>query len=214
MSSALTKYTNLLKRLLPPGFAWENVKRHPFIVGLAGEFCRVGDRAADLLKEIDPNQTTELIEEWEALVGIPDECTPDTVLTLAERREQVIQKLAVQGNLSAAFYESVGALYGFDVTVENHLSFQVGRSTVRDDLTNYDDPRDIFTVGDHTVGQQLQVPGWLFYFNVEMPIAALTFFKVGINTVNTPLVVFGNELLECTYKRLKPAHSGITFTFV
>jgi len=213
MASALDKYVKLIRNLLPTGFAWENVRQHPFLTGIAGEFCRVGDRTEDLLREIDPNQTVELIEEWETTFGIPDECTPDTILTIEERRAQVIQKMATIGSLSAEFYEGIGALYGFDITVENHLSFQVGRSVVGDDLTNYDNPRDIFRVGQNTVGDQLQVPGWLHCFNAELPATAFETFKVGQNTVNQPLATFGNELLECVLRRLKPAHSCITFTF-
>jgi len=212
MSSSLQKYTSLIKNLLPQGLAWEQVRLHPLLAGIAGEFCRVGDRAIQLLKEIDPSQTDELFDDWEAMVGIPDECTPE-FRTQQERRDQIIQKLAVQSNLSASFYEEIGAFYGFDVTVTNHLSFQVGRSTVRDDLTNYDNPRDVFEAGQDQVGQRLQSPGWLFYFNVDLPASAVESFMVGQNTVGQPLVSFGNDLLQCTYYRLKPAHSGITFTF-
>jgi len=217
MAGTVEKYRKLIRNLLPQGFAWDRVREHPLLEGLAVEFCRVGDRAADLLREIDPNQTTELISDWETMLGIPDECTP-TGQSIVERREQIVQKLSVQSNLSIPFYEEIGAIFGFDVTVTNHLSFQVGRSTVRDDLTNYDSPRDVFKVGsglfgENTVGDKLQVPGWLHYFNIEMPISASEVFEVGQSQVGDKLVDFSNPLLECTYKRLKPAHAGVTFTF-
>ena len=219
MASTLQKYTRLVRNLLPQGFAWDNVRRHPLLEGIAGEFCRIGDRCEDLLSNIDPNQADELLEDWETLVGIPDECSgPAEDKTIEERRQQIVQKLVVQGSLSAAYYEQIGAELGFDVQVTNHLSFQVGRSTVVDDLTNYDPPRDTFQVGsglfgENVVGDQLQTPGWLHYFNVNMPLAASESFKVGESQVGQPLVEYGNELLQCTYKRLKPAHAGVTFTF-
>jgi len=210
---SIEKYVNLLKNLLPRGLAWEKVKEHALIRGLAVEFSRVGERAGDLEKEFDPNQALETIEDWERVVGLPDECTPDTVLTIEERRQQVIQKLAIQGNLSAKFYEEIAAVYGYDATATNYLSFQVGRSKVGDKLSNYFNPRSIFRVGQSHVGEQLKTWGWLHYFNVELPESTRTTFRVGENKVGDRLALFGNPRLECTYKRLKPAHSGITFTF-
>lgn len=212
MAGSLDKYRNLIKKLLPQGFAWDQVRLHPILEGFAGEFCRVGERISDLLREIFPQTSFELLEDWETALGIPDECTPDD-RTLDERRQQVIQKLATIGSLSASFYEDIGAFYGYDITVENHLAFQAGRSVAGDDLTNYEPPRNVFLAGEGVAGDQLKVPGWLHYFNAELPLAALEPFEAGQDTAGTPLVIFGNQLLQCTIKRLKPAHSGVTFTF-
>jgi len=214
MASNLVKYTQLLRNMLPQGIAWENVKNHPFVEGLSVEFCRVGDQAAVLLREIDPAQATdsELLNDWFTMVGLPDECTPDD-LTDQQKRDQIIQKLATIGSLSAPVYEGVGAFLGFDIKVTDHVPFRVGNQVVGDDLTNSDPPRSIFRVGESRVGSQLRTPGWLYFFNAELPLTANDPFKVGENRVGEELVQFGNELLECTIKKLKPAHTGVTFTF-
>ena len=213
-SSNLEKYTQLVRNMLPQGIAWENVKNHPMIEGLAAEFCRVGDKGAVLLQEIDPAQATagELLSDWFTMVGLPDECTPDD-LTDQDKRDQVIQKLATVGAINAAFYESVGLFFGFDITVTDHVPFRVGNQTVGDDLTNSLSLRKKLRVGEGTVGDQLSVDGWLYFFNAELPLTANNPFRVGEHTVGQELVQFGNELLECTLKKLKPAHTGITFTF-
>lgn len=212
MSLQVEKYVDLIAKLLPNGFAWINVKRNIFLQGLAVEFCRVSERIKDLLREIDPNQSFELLDDFEQALGIPDECTPEN-RTTEERRAQIIQKMATIGSLSAPFYEQLGSFYGFDITVTNHLAFQAGRSVSGDDLTNYEPPRSIFLSGVGVAGDQLQVPGWLHYFNAELPLTAFEPFEAGQDTAGTPLVEYGNELLQCTLKRLKPAHAGITFTF-
>ncbi len=67
------EYEQLLYRLLPPGPAWEG--EIPLIEGLAPSLTRVHQRADALMKEIDPAQTTELIDRYETVYGLPDSCT-------------------------------------------------------------------------------------------------------------------------------------------
>lgn len=211
MASNLNKYKNLVKNLLPTGFAWELVREHPLVEALAGELCRVGDRTSDFLVEIDPRQATELLEEWEAMVGLPDECTPDN-LDINDRRNQVAQKLATVGALSKSFYESLGLFYGYDINVTNHVQFQVGKSRVGEDLTN-NNIRQTMRVGTGTVGTQLRTFAWVHYFNAELPASSADYLQVGEGRVGERLVVFSNELIQCTIRKLKPAHAGVTFTF-
>ena len=208
----VAKYKRLLQRLLPFGSAWQRVKEHPLWEALAGEFCRVDERGKDLLREIDPRSSTELLDDWEQLYGIPDECTPED-RTEEDRRNQIVQKMAVKGSLSKSFYEEIGAFYGFDIDVFNLVPFTVGRRRVGHALTNSESLRDTFRVGSHTVGQQLRVYGWLHFFEARLPLTANDPFRVGENTVGQPLRTYGNELIECTIKKLKPAHSGVFFTF-
>lgn len=213
--AGIKKYTKLVKKLLPLGRAWDDIREDVINLfpGVAGEFCRIDERAKDLLKEIDPGTSTELLSDWESLLGLPDECTPENV-DLNERRQQARQKLAAVGGLSAAFYEQVAANLGFDAIVEDANPFRVGRSTVGQRLTNdliYE--RDVMSVGGFTVGQSLVDWKWDYYFTVDVEATVLEGFKVGENTVGEPLSVFGNELLECTIAKLKPAHTGSFFTF-
>lgn len=214
MAECTKKYASLLKRLLPEGRAWEQIKLSALWEGLAGEFCRIEQRAKDLLyREFDPLQAEELLDDWMDLVGIPDECT-SIDLTEDELRRQVVQKLATLGGISAKYFEEVASFLGFeDIDVFNYVPFTVGRSRVGDPLTNDSPPRDVFRVGTHTVGQRLKTPGWVHYFGVRVPIAEFTYFRVGLSRVGEPLVDFGNRLMECTLTKIKPAESGIFFTF-
>lgn len=209
----IAKYRELLTDLLPSGRLWDVINQptlSDLLESIAVELARVDGRVADALFEADPRQATELLEDWERLVGLPDECTPEDVTT-AERRNQVVQKLTSVGGISGAYYEFLTAQLGFPSVVTKPLPFQVGRATVGDALTNdFDIP---FTVG-MTVGTQLHQWGWLFYFNVEVPIAAATTFRVGYSTVGEALRTFSNPLIECTIRKLKPAHAGVTFTYI
>ncbi len=210
--SKLQKYKQLLIDLLPLGRMWD-VKNQPELAKLleatAVEFCRVDDRSQAALREVDPRITLELLDDWERLLALPDECTPDDINDI-ERRTQILQKYTNVGGISATFYEFLTAQLGFPSTVTNFVPFQVGRARVGDPLSN--DFSVPFTVGGSVVGEPLLNEGWMFYFNVEMPITAAEVFEVG-DTVGTPLREFSNSLIECTIRRLKPAHAGVTFTF-
>jgi uncharacterized protein YmfQ (DUF2313 family) len=209
----IKKFTRLIKGLLPLGRAWETVREDAINLfpGLAVEFCRIKDRAKDLLTEIDPGTSTELLEDWETLLGLPDDCTPATT-DLIERRTQARQKLAAVGGISADFYEQVADDLGFEAFVSDAHPFKVGHSVVGDFLYNSLEDRDIFKAG-FTVGEYLYNWRWDFCFIVNVEATTVEAFEVGNNVVGDPLVSFGNELLECTIAKLKPAHTCSFFTF-
>lgn len=212
MTTNLERYAPVLKALLPQGFAFEQVKSHPLFNGLSGEFCRIEERANDLLNEIDPRKATELLTDWENLLGLPDECTPDNQ-DIAERRTQAVQKLGNIGGISKKYFEDLALLLGFEITVEKVTDFRVGRRRVGHSLTNTGRVRQTFRAGIGRVGSQLKTPGWIFYFSAQLPIAAAEFFRAGQTRVGDRLVVFSNELLQCTIRKLKPANVGVIFTF-
>lgn len=213
MSSAskLAKYKELLVNLLPKGRLWRPQDQPNFsklLESAAQELCRVDDRVKQLFLEVDPRTTDEALDTWEGVFGLPDECTSDEQ-TLNERRNQLVQKLTNIGGLSASFYEFIGAQLGFDISVENRVNFLAGRGRAGDPLTNYFNRH--FVAGS-TAGTQLVETGWRYCFNVELPATASEHFVAG-STAGTPLREFSNELIECTIRKLKPAHSCVTFTF-
>ena len=93
----VARYKRLIKKLFPTGWAWrinEGGRFDALVGGLAQEPCRIEERGFKFLDEMDPNTTFELLEDWERLLGIPDECTPEgSDPTLSERRLRVLQKL-------------------------------------------------------------------------------------------------------------------------
>jgi len=207
----LAQYKELLVNLLPPGRLWRPKEQPVFskvLESTAQELCRVDDRVKQMLLEVDPRTTDESLDTWETMLGLPDECSPDEQ-TPDERRNQLVQKLTNIGGLSKTFYEFVGAQLGFDITVENRLNFVAGRARAGDALTNYFNRH--FVAGS-VAGTPLAEVGWRFVFNVEMPITAAEHFVAG-SEAGEPLRTFSNELIECTMKKLKPAHGGVFFTF-
>jgi len=187
------EYQDQLRALLPQGAAWPRAADSvlaSLLLGWSEELARIDGRAWDLLEEIDPRTTTELIAEWERICGLPDPCS-GLAPTLQGRRDAVLAKLTGRGGQSRAFYIALAAAFGFAITIEEF---------------------DLFTVGD-TVGMSLTGDPWRFAWLVRAPEVTVREFAVGQSTAGEPLRSGGNHLLECVLTRLKPAHTHVIFAY-
>lgn len=209
LSLITDRYAALIRKLFPTGWAWEIEKDSTFdklVKALAVEPARIEQRAYDFLREMDPNQTFELLEVWERLLGIPDECTPTTYdPSIYERRVRIIQKLTTGGGQSVAFFKLIAQQLGYDIDVfdvKNYRDFRVGISRVGDALTNSTDP-------DGSVNDA----GWAFAFQIKAPAEFVRYFRVGQSTVGERLVLAQNETLECVIRRFAPAHTTPIFSY-
>ncbi len=212
--SKLAKYKQLLLNLLPKGRLWRPVEQpvlSDVFESTAQELCRVDDRVKQMLIEVDPRTATdaESLDQWETILGLPDECTVDGQ-TEAERQVQATQKLTNIGGLSKTFYEFLAGQLGFPTTVVTNILPFVAGSRAGDKLTNFFN--DHFVAGS-PAGMPLVEVGWRYYFEVALPITAASVFVAG-STAGTPLRSFSNPLIECTIKKLKPAHAGVIFSFI
>ena len=211
-AAKLEKYRQLIINLLPKGRLWQPKAQPVFnalLTSTVQEACRVDLRAAQMLLEIDPITTFEALDQWENILGLPDECTPDGQ-DLDERRTQIVQKLTNIGGLSKTFYEFIGLQLGFVITVENRINFLAGRARAGDALYNYFNRH--FVAGSKA-GTHITEIGWRYYFNVERPASASEHFVAG-SVAGTPIRLFSNTLIQCTMRKLKPANGGVTFTFI
>lgn len=208
-SAVIARYKRLIRRLFPTGWAWRIVQGSKFadlIEGLSQEPCRIEERGFKFLDEMDPNTTFELLTDWERLLGIPDECTPeDRELTLSERRTRILQKLTTGGGQNEAFYVLIAQQLGYDINIlgiEEFKDFRVGEARVGDRLSNSTLP-----------GGGVGAAGWAYHWQVQAPAALTRFFRVGRSTVGERLVLFENEELECVIEKFKPAHTSVSFSF-
>jgi uncharacterized protein YmfQ (DUF2313 family) len=117
------QYREHLQALLPRGAAWP---REPGTVltqvldGLAQELARVDLRVENLLDEINPRTTYELLSDWERVLGLPDPCVP-AGQTTAERRSAVAAKIAATGGQSRAYFIALAAALGYTITITEQV---------------------------------------------------------------------------------------------
>lgn len=129
-------YLDQLKALLPPGAAWSRslgtVLGRP-IEAMAEALARVHARAQQLLKESDPRETVEMIDDWERIMGLPDPCAGPNP-TLEQRRAQVLARFRQLGGPSAEAIIAFAADLGVTVLVDHSGPFRIGRNAMGDPL--------------------------------------------------------------------------------
>lgn len=116
-------FTERLWALLPRGPIWEaragsNLRK--LLTALAQEPSRAYQRDQDLLAEMDPRTTTELISDWERVVGLPDSCLAEVPTDLQERRDLVTARWVKRGAAAG------GVSGGPDVSFLNGLIGEMG----------------------------------------------------------------------------------------
>lgn len=124
-------YKAQLRALLPPGPAWdpERVPELDLVLGgIAQEFARIEARGVALLAEMDPNTVSELVPDWEEVMGLPDECLGASP-SFGDRRLAVRQRLVAVGSQRAAYYVQIAQAQGYpNASVTEHRAPRFGRS--------------------------------------------------------------------------------------
>lgn len=184
-----TDYGRQMGQLLPPGPAWTSEpdsQLQRLLMAFGKSFARAHTRADDLDRETNPALAHEILERWEAVLGLPDKCSGALEATLQGRRNAVVAKLFATGGQSVEFFQGVGLSLGFDVTISEFRPFRAGRSAAGDSLTNGD---------------------WVHAWRVNAPEATVIPFRAGQSVASEPLQAWGNDTLECKLNQLKPAQS-------
>ena len=188
-------YRQQLSSLLPLGLAWS---RNPAstLQKLLGAFgaclATVHARCDDLIREAVAPDSHELLDDYEKQCGLPDECTVQGTLTLAERQNAVAAKLAARGGQSRAYFIGVAAAAGYpDATITEFQPRRYGRSRM---------------------GERYGGPGWQFTWQFNLPASQVLHRRSG-QPGGEPYQVFGNAAFECTINKLKPAHTRVFFAY-
>lgn len=188
------EYRDALAALLPSGAAWSRDPASALmkvLAALGAELERLDGRAAQLLAETDPASTTELLPDWERVVGLPDPCVTLSQ-TVAERRLALEGRLTAVGGQSRAFFIALASRLGYSVTIDEFASS--GAATAA----------GITFTGDE----------WAHIWRVNVPTSvAITPFRAGAGAAGEPLRAWSNEVIECQFLRYKPAHTQVLFAY-
>jgi len=111
----------ILADMLPGGrlFDAKNINGSNFrkmLEALAQELTRIQIKIYEISTEDDLETTTNLIEQWEKALGIPDECFSNTV-SIDQRRKQIVAKFAKMNVQTEDDFISLAKYFGYNITI-------------------------------------------------------------------------------------------------
>lgn len=125
------QYKAQLRALLPAGPAWDPELVPPLETILSGvslELSRIDARAFDLLNEMDPAGASELVPDWEQVMGLPDPCLGENP-AFEDRRLAVHQRLVAVGGQSRAYFIDIAIRQGYPLAgITERRAPRFGRS--------------------------------------------------------------------------------------
>lgn len=190
IATTAADYTQQQMHLLPIGPAWpqEGSNTSVRLFEPTGNALQaLHQRAEQLIEEADARTTSELLDDWERVVGLPDPCL-DPPGSTAERRRRVVQRLTYQGGQSVAFFLGFLEALGYPgVTV---TEFRPMRVTSK-------------------CNAALNQGGWRYGWRVNVPEAANKKVMTVRGRCNDPLASWGDPGLECLLAVHKPAHTRL-----
>lgn len=193
----LEDYSSQLISLLPRGAAWDSVGDGLFgslVYAIASEFARVSDKICILENETFPLNTTQLLTDWERVLGLPDAATAGIPQSTTERRASVATKFSTTATATPSFFVQLASDFGYAIEVIEYFPALVGRARVGDSINA---PGNEFT-------WTVRIPG-----NYTQSRRAI----VGDAFVGDRIATWGQGSLEALISQYKPAHTSLNFVY-
>ena len=198
MAMTLASWLASLQALLPPGAA---LTREPASVltrllsGIAAQFVDAQARIESLQRQSsDPRNATDMLGDWERLLGLPDDCMAGLDLSIPDRQRVAFGRLTEQGGQSPAYFIALAEAYGEPGCTIDH---RFRPMTCNDDCNDA-----LYSDVD------------LFVWRVNIPRAADAVSVMTCNDdCNDALATYAISLAECPINERKPAHTQVLFAY-
>lgn len=193
----LDDYAAQFMNLLPRGPAWDNVDAgllREMIYGIVIEYTRISDKMCVLENETYPLNSTQLITDWERVLGLPDDCSANIAQARGERRAAVAARLATIAEPTPGFFVSLAADFGYSIEVIEYFPARAGIARV---------------------GDRINAPGNEFTWSVVIPGNYTQSRRaiVGDTQIGDRIATWGDGSLECLIRQYKPAHTTLLFQY-
>ena len=188
------QYRQQLIALLPTGAAWQfepGTRLWEFVDALAQELARIDARVSDMVGESHPRNAYEMLNEWEAVAGLPDICT-GTLDSIPERQRALVAKLTSTGGQSITYYLSVFEYLG-------------------DSGASIDEPEPMSW--NDNCADYLWDESSIFCWIVNIPADTAIEQMTCADDCTSFLSNYGINALECVLNRIKPSHTHVSFHY-
>lgn len=181
--------------LLPLGRAWARNRASDLakvLRALASGIARIEATVGGLAAEINPATATDLLDDFERVLG-PDPCgLDDTSGALSVRRLQAWRRWTAKGAQSPAYFIALAAIYGIAITITTYRPVVCG-----DEL-----------------GEQLLINSpEQFVWTVQLALTWEREAICGDQVCGEYLGEIGLSPVECLIRRYAPAHTIVVFEY-
>lgn len=195
MGVTLGAWLTALQALLPPGRALVSepgAVLTRLLEAMAARLLSLQLALVDLQRQMDPRVATDLLPDWEALLGLPDACAPQDQGTVA-RQQTAYGRLTEVGGQSRAYFIDLAARNGEPgVTITEFRPFNCN-GTCNGNLSSVDDA---------------------FVWRVNIPRPAQSVQTMTCNgDCNDALQSYLPAAIECFFNHRKPAHTNVVFAY-
>lgn len=181
--------------LLPPSSA---INRQPggvlvrVLEACGATFREVERRVLSLVAQFDPLQADELLDDWERLYALPDECLDDPVND-EQRRQRVNMRRLMLGGASPEYFRQMVIAMGYpDCRIEEFRPFRATSKCT----------------------DALNQGGWRFAWRVSVVASANVVTATATMKCTDALRSWGDPGLLCLLSRYKPAHTVVLVGYV
>lgn len=179
----------------PQGWAWSQdgasttAKVYLPMAQLLADF----EAQADLLLiETNPRNATQLLPDYERVLG-PDPCMRDAAgLAVDDRQRLAYQRWTARGGQSVAYFIALAASLGITIVIAEQVVAECGVSVCGDDLA---------------------LEGEQFCWLVTLPTQRLIDAECGVTECGAALGDFVPSLVECVIRQSAPAHTQPVFNY-
>lgn len=182
MGHSVAQWTSSILAQMPRGIIWQratSLDLYKYAQGYAPRLERAEASADNLLFEMRPESTLQLLPEWEEYLGLP-ECVAEPVTNLEYRRYAVVEKYHRKGGLQAWNIQKLATDLGFTVEVDETFPHHCMRSCT-------------YPLWEQKYRYILRVTVY------GIPGAYMTC----LDDILTPLLTSDARVLECTLQRYK-----------
>lgn len=197
------QHATALAANLPSGRIWLNKWKGGSVLrrllnGLAPTFRRMDEALERFVDQSYPPETVNFLAEWEAALGIPDDCLP-VANTIAERQRNVeIKLLILAGIQTEPEFAALGQLFGLDIAVHSGIDHvpvsDGGFGRFLPELLVPSDFTDVLEARNTMVVVETFPPDIIFPWPFPLQ------FATG-----------GQNSLRCLLRTLAPAHLAVIF---
>lgn len=191
MAHAVEQWGDALLQQMPRGRAWPrdpDADLPKYVMGFAKRLAQLELSADQLLLEMRPETTVQLLPEWEEYLDLPECGTVNQPFEM--RRAAVVEKYHRKGGLQTWMVEQIAAALGFNVKVSEQWPHHVLRD----------------------VNFPIYPASARFILRVDVLGIQEDRFTV-LDNVLTPLRGNAALILECVLNRLKIAGFYYDFTY-